>query len=442
MPHADYFSCPTTTSIDQLATETAVLELLTADPSPQLLPSHVAFLREGLRSLPRQFSGLDASRPWFVYWITHALDILGEEDSGQDVAEFLSKCLSPGPKTAVSNPTTSAGTESDIEHVPAEAPETLGYGGGPCQIPHLAPTYAAVMASVIAGPDAFKRIPKKQLYSFILSLKDKTTGGFRMHHGADNTHQGNSGRLSGAPAGRSSERDMRGAYCAIAVASLLGLLTEELVSGVAEYVWACMDSVYSGGIAGDLGGLEAHGGYGYCGVAVLGILREWLGRGWFEGRLDGFMKLAEWVSGRQMDVEGGVNGRVGKLVDSCYGFWVGAMGRIVEDLIEFATGETRVNSADSRGYILNYELISHYILGACQAPSGGLRDKPGKHPDYYHTCYALSGLAVGIEADMTVVGGAVLRSTHPLYNARPVKVKAVREWIETEGEVLGFFGYM
>lgn len=35
-----------------------------------------------------------------------------------------------------------------------------------------------------------------------------------------------------------------------------------------------------------------------------------------------------------------------------------------------------------------------YILLACQHPSGGLRDKPMKSADFYHTCYALSGMAV------------------------------------------------
>jgi len=35
-----------------------------------------------------------------------------------------------------------------------------------------------------------------------------------------------------------------------------------------------------------------------------------------------------------------------------------------------------------------------YILLACQHPNGGLRDKPTKSADFYHTCYALSGMAV------------------------------------------------
>ncbi|CAI7809224.1 unnamed protein product, partial [Closterium sp. NIES-54] len=36
--------------------------------------------------------------------------------------------------------------------------------------------------------------------------------------------------------------------------------------------------------------------------------------------------------------------------------------------------------------------LQAYLLLCCQVPEGGLRDKPGKARDYYHTCYALSGL--------------------------------------------------
>ncbi|CBQ70127.1 related to RAM1-protein farnesyltransferase, beta subunit [Sporisorium reilianum SRZ2] len=41
--------------------------------------------------------------------------------------------------------------------------------------------------------------------------------------------------------------------------------------------------------------------------------------------------------------------------------------------------------------------LQEYILVAAQRPSadgGGLRDKPGKNPDAYHTCYNLSGLSL------------------------------------------------
>lgn len=34
-----------------------------------------------------------------------------------------------------------------------------------------------------------------------------------------------------------------------------------------------------------------------------------------------------------------------------------------------------------------------FCFHSFQGARGGLRDKPGKSPDYYHTCYCLSGLA-------------------------------------------------
>ncbi len=34
----------------------------------------------------------------------------------------------------------------------------------------------------------------------------------------------------------------------------------------------------------------------------------------------------------------------------------------------------------------------------CQATKGGLRDKPGKPVDFYHTCYCLSGLSAAQHA--------------------------------------------
>lgn len=70
--------------------------------------------------------GLDCSRPWLCYWILHSLHILGESLENEEyskIAGFLAKCQS----------------------------EKGGFGGGPGQYPHLAPTYAAVNALCIIG---------------------------------------------------------------------------------------------------------------------------------------------------------------------------------------------------------------------------------------------------------------------------------------------------
>lgn len=62
-----------------------------------------------------------------------------------------------------------------------------------------------------------------------------------------------------------------------------------------------------------------------------------------------------------------------------------------------------------------------------QVPEGGLRDKPGKPKDYYHTCYCLSGLSLcqyslskedSPPLPKAVVGPYfnLLEPVHPLYN--------------------------
>ena len=53
------------------------------------------------------------------------------------------------------------------------------------------------------------------------------------------------------------------------------------------------------------------------------------------------------------------------------------------------------------------EALQLWLLAACQLESrkGGMRDKPGKGPDYYHTCYCLSGLATSHPARGRVRGG-------------------------------------
>lgn len=37
------------------------------------------------------------------------------------------------------------------------------------------------------------------------------------------------------------------------------------------------------------------------------------------------------------------------------------------------------------------DALQQYVILAAQSPGGGLRDKPGKPADAYHTCYNLSG---------------------------------------------------
>ena len=122
---------------------------------------------------------------------------------------------------------------------------------------------------------------------------------------------------------------------------------------------------------------------------------------------------------------GGFQGRTNKLVDSCYSFWQGGAFPLVQSLLQ-SRGELAPGGA-----IYNAPALLDYLIVCAQVAQGGLRDKPGKGRDYYHTCYALSGLAVAASASELpgVPEGWVkgVRLINPIFNVVNDKVEAALE---------------
>lgn len=304
---------------------------------------HVAFLS---RHLEVPFSSsmmeLAASRPWLIYWMVHGLSLLDafpRAAHADKILATLNACW--------------------------DASGGGGWGGGAGQQAHLACTYAAAATLVETGlverwisEGSSKR---EALYKTLLSLKSEN-GGFRLH--------------------KEGEVDIRGAYCAIATASMLHLITDELTQGLPEYIASCQG--YDGGIGGEPG-LESHGGYTYCGLAALCILGK--------ASVLNLDNLLHWAACRQMGFEGGFQGRTAKLVDSCYSFWLGAIFPLVAE----AMGQYQQDFPMSHCWMSSQHL-QQYILCCCQTQKGGIEDKPGKGADLYHTCYALSGLSIAQHA--------------------------------------------
>lgn len=327
------------------------------------VPSHVEYLRRCLLSpLPEPYICLDASQPWLCYWILHSLELLDPSSLKDDA--IVSRARS-------------------ILH---DCRRCGAFGGSPYQIPHLASTYATVMALCVIedysllDPDAMKK--------YLMSMKN-LDGSFRMHDGG--------------------ETDIRAVYCAVAVAYLTSVLDDDLAQGIAEHIGKCQ-SGYEGGI-GACPGAEAHGGYTYCAVATLCILKH---AGYdIDGCVD-LRRVGEFVQGLQCGETGAFRGRTGKLVDACYSFWVGATVPLLRQL--------GVNAEyDHHG-------LQRYLLVASRE-SAGFRDKPGKPADYYHTCYALSGLAVAQhEHPGSLLGDVALPSVDVRFNACPGKVHKMRQY--------------
>ncbi|XP_065845362.1 protein farnesyltransferase subunit beta-like [Oscarella lobularis] len=335
---------------------------------------HASYLLKGLKNLSENYECLDASRPWLCYWILHSLcllDVPVYEHMELSVIDFLKRCQA----------------------------RDGGFGGGPGQLAHLAPTYAAVLALCTIGTEeAYNAIDRKSLQNYLLSMHTDE-GAFMMHH--------------------DGELDVRGAYCALVCALLTNTATEAMFKGTAEWIVSCQ--TYEGGIAGEPG-LEAHGGYTFCGLAALLLL----------GKVDSIDidRLVKWAVHRQMKFEGGFQGRTNKLVDGCYSFWQGGLFPVIAHTLQ-ALGCKAIAQED---WMFDREALQHYILFCCQSLIGGLVDKPGKTRDFYHTCYCLSGLSMAQKSpgDMpdVVIGGEsnLLKPTHPLFNIRLDKEREAKEF--------------
>lgn len=334
MEESTYFS--ETTKLQQ-ETEEAVVELYNEHPTLEFLyDRHVQYVHHCLtKPMPSAYTMLDANHLWMVYWLVNSFHVIKHKDPE------ISREFAP---------------DDDII---AKATEVWindngkgGIGGGAGQIGHMALTYAGVLVLVLTKRyDILEQI-RTGLYQWLMLLKNPN-GSFKMHH--------------------NGEADTRLTYCALIVASLLNIVTDEFLIGVEEWLDQCQ--TYEGGFAG-VPGTEAHGGYTYCALALYFLLHK---QPTFSG-LD-MPALTRWLVLRQYQLEGGLSGRTNKLVDACYSFWVGA----ALPLMEIASGTEQ---------LFNRYALKSYLLRCAQNPRGGFKDKPGKLVDFYHTNYSLMGLSM------------------------------------------------
>lgn len=324
--------------------------------------SHSDFSLNGLLKLPRQVSSLSSGQPWLLFWNLNVLNMLKypiPQALTSQIIQLLSQC---------------------------KCAKTGAFCGGPYQDPHLAPTYASVVALIsINCESGYDIVDREGIYSFILSMKKKKPlGAFSMH--------------------KCGENDMRSVYCAICVSSILNILDSKIAEHVVEHVVSCQNP--DGGFGAEPFS-ESHGGYTYCAIASLVMLNA--------EKQCNLVKALEWCLNRQMSVEGGFNGRPNKIVDSCYTFWVGACIRIIQKSLGISQE------------IVDTKSIQAYVLVAAQS-YGGFFDKPGSAPDFYHTCYALGGLSLNQHPKLFKESQWDLAEIDPLVNALEQNVRDAREY--------------
>jgi protein farnesyltransferase subunit beta len=394
-------------------------------PAPPVLPpplaadAHARFLAAALGPLPAGFASLDASRCWIVYWALHGLALLGkgpmsggledseeeedeeeeeegggnDDDDDDDGATAAPPPAHRRPSAARRPPRVRLGgararpgpnkqqqQPPQQQQIPSPSPPkeeiaaflascqapSGGFGGGPYQRPHLAPTYAAVAALVTLGSDeALRVIDRPGLRAFLLRCADEA----RLRQGGVGAETG--GGAATIPAGNADDNtggggfamhegggevDARSCYTALAAAELAGLDVLEIAARAGASVFLSRCQTYEGGCGGEPGN-EAHGGYTYCCAAAAGILRRAAERVGDEraaleaARAVDARSAVRWASWRQMRVEGGFSGRANKLADGCYSFWVGGLFPVLRAQmawLEEADGRGGGEDSDSR----------------------------------------------------------------------------------------------
>ncbi|OEU11229.1 terpenoid cyclases/Protein prenyltransferase [Fragilariopsis cylindrus CCMP1102] len=388
-----------------------------------LKQKHCRYLEQVWKNpLKAPFVSLDSSRPWMLYWCLNGYDLMMNSSSSSSSASS-----SKGKKM--------------ISLLPAKY-YCGGFGGGPGQMAHAATTYAAILSLCILATS--KQILKEiriPLYRWMCSLQVVSSSS---SSGATTTNIASNG-IGGYRMAHDSEIDVRATYTVVCCAQLLGLLktkkipstdtsnTVNTVLGrqeVINYVISCQ--TYEGGF-GSEPFTEAHGGYTFCGIAALKLL---LGdttttTTTTTNKLNSNLNLNSltgWLSRRQTTYEGGFSGRTNKLVDGCYSFWQGILIPLSFPLL------------------YNIAKLERYILLCAQEPTGGLRDKPSKSRDFYHTCYNLCGLSIAQQHHATTTATAtttndddendddetfgdqkqtLLNYTHPVYNIRIDRVAKI-----------------
>ncbi|KAG8915466.1 CAAX farnesyltransferase (FTase) subunit beta [Tulasnella sp. 408] len=363
----------------------------------------------------------DASQPWLLYFLLQSFQTLG---------------IAFDPDTK----------KKAVKTILARQHPNGGFGGGPGQFPHLLATYPSVCALAIVGspgPEGgWDQIDRQKMYRFFMSLK-QPDGSFLVS--------------------RNGEVDVRGTYCLLAVATLLDLITPELVAGTYDFLRSCQ--TYEGGFSAAsqpyfspstppellaeprpyLG--EAHGGYTSCAVTSLMLLRPVVTTSTsrslapFPGiDASNLLRWAAMMQGNAFEEGGGFRGRTNKLVDGCYSWWVGGLFPLIEEMLGEASGEILHEGEDGKAgateaeeddwadadaltSILDLawaEALQRYTLIAAQQSTGGLRDKPTAPPDAYHTLYNLAGLS---------------SAQHRVFLSTKRKEELKSTWVENEGFV-------
>lgn len=163
-----------------------------------------------------------------------------------------------------------------------------------------------------------------------------------------------------------SESDLRFLYCACCISYLLNDYSGIDIDKAVNYIKKCQSPQKVFGLRP---GLEPHGGATFCAIASLSLLNKLHDVINEEDRLD----ILQWLLERQI---GGFQGRINKLDDTCYAYWIGST-------IGILGGTSLINKE---------ELIK--FLSSVQNYGGFCKTIEYEYPDIVHSGLASYGLSL------------------------------------------------
>lgn len=204
------------------------------DAAVLLKSHHAKYVMSNMMKLPRGMVGQDGGHPWFLFWNTQSLQLLQQpnlkldDDMASRCVDYLRQCHNP---------------------------EEGGFRGAPYIMSHVASTYAAVMAIVNIGTkEAYDLVDLQAMKKYLLTVKNnfKPTDGTKSFFGYKTNAEFNeidncdpSKYVGTIPGGVSihlnGEMDIRGVYCSLVSADVLGLLdnNKPLTDGIGEFLLGC-----------------------------------------------------------------------------------------------------------------------------------------------------------------------------------------------------------
>lgn len=313
---------------------------------------HVRFLDMMGDFLPSEYQPQEINHLTLAYFILSSLDILGALDRVDEEAVarwVLSFQVHPKHQDELSNGEFYGFLGSRSSQFPADINENLGRNSS-----HLASTYCALAILKIIGHD-LSLIDSASIVRSMRNLQQNDGSYMPIHIGA--------------------EADLRFVYCAAAISYMLNDWSGVDKEEAKEYILNCQS--YDGGF-GLCPGLESHGGATYCALASLRLMGfiedDLLSKGTSSSIINTPM-LLEWIVQRQT-VGGGFQGRLNKPADTCYGFWVGGVLKIL-----------------GGGKFVDKESLRDSLL-TCQSQYGGFSKFPGQLPELYHSYYGFAAFSL------------------------------------------------